>query len=172
MITTEEFLNAVSYRISGGSEFQWGCFGHNARYLDSEFRDRYSASIVFDTETQVVYEATVCDQVTNRAYRWTNPEFRAAYEAESRSRTVDQGWGDVSYTNLEVPEDWLSKARAIVNGESYDARVEVPIDLPDHELLRLMTMAHEQDITLNQLVEQILTVAIQSQREQTETCGQ
>jgi len=37
-----------------------------------------------------------------------------------------------------------------------DTRSEVELDLPDAELFDLMLMAHNQDITLNQLVENIL----------------
>jgi predicted DNA-binding ribbon-helix-helix protein len=40
--------------------------------------------------------------------------------------------------------------------EKQDGRVEVPIDLTDDEFLRLAKMAHERDITFNQLVEEIL----------------
>jgi predicted DNA-binding ribbon-helix-helix protein len=38
-----------------------------------------------------------------------------------------------------------------------DNRVDVPIELTDDDWYTLMKMAHERDITLNQLVEQILT---------------
>ena len=170
MITIENFLNTVDYRITGGSEYQWQCFGPDARYLDSGLRDRYSASIVFDAQTQVVYEATVCDYAANRAYRWLNPDFKSAHDAEVQSRGVqDQAWDTVGYTDLDVTEDFLTKAEAIAAGDSYDARVSVPLEMSDDEMLRLMTMAHEQDITLNQLVEQILTVAIQARKEQTES---
>ena len=170
MITIEIFLNTVGHRISGGSEYQWQCFGSNARYLDSEFPDRYCASIVFDAQTQVVYEATVCDYSANRAYRWLNPDFKAEFENEVLTRGVqDQAWDTVGYIDLETAEDWLAKAGAIVTGQSYDTRIEVPLEMSDNEMLRLMTMAHEQDITLNQLVEQILTQAIQARKEQTES---
>ena len=37
-----------------------------------------------------------------------------------------------------------------------DTRKEVELDLADTELFDLMLMAHQQDITLNQLVENIL----------------
>ena len=37
-----------------------------------------------------------------------------------------------------------------------DNRVTIEIDLDEDLLYQLMLMAHEQDITLNQLVEQIL----------------
>ena len=42
MTTVEDFVKAVDYKITGGSEYQWDCFGDNARYLDccdSEYAD-------------------------------------------------------------------------------------------------------------------------------------
>lgn len=170
MITIENFLNTVDYRITGGLEYQWQCFGHDARYLDSEILERYSASIVFDAQTQVVYEATVCDYAANRAYRWLNPDFKAAHDAEVKRRNLeDQAWDEVGYTDLDMAQDFLTKAEAIVAGEGYDTRITVPLEMSDSEMLRLMTMAHEQDITLNRLVEQILTLEIQARKEQTES---
>ena len=41
-----------------------------------------------------------------------------------------------------------------------DNRVDVEIALTDEEWYTLMKIAHEQDITLNQLVERILTAEI------------
>ena len=41
-----------------------------------------------------------------------------------------------------------------------DSRVDVPIELTDEQWYSLMKMAHERDITLNQLVEEILTLEI------------
>lgn len=172
MITIEEFLQTVGHRISGGSEYQWQCFGPDARYLDSEFPDRYSASIVFDTQTQVVYEATVCDYSANRAYRWLNPNWAPKHMLEVTERGAqDQAWDTVGYTDLEVPEDWLTKARAIVIGESYDTRISIPLDLPDSEMLALMTMAHERDMTFNDFVTEILEQAILNLKKEVETHG-
>ena len=37
-----------------------------------------------------------------------------------------------------------------------DNRAEVELDLPDDALFQLMLMAHQHDITLNQMVERIL----------------
>lgn len=44
-----------------------------------------------------------------------------------------------------------------------DNRVSVEIELEDDLLFKLMFMAHEQDITLNQLVENILRAFIESE---------
>jgi len=41
-----------------------------------------------------------------------------------------------------------------------DNRVDIEIDLADSEWFTLMKIAHEQDITLNQLVERVLTAEI------------
>ena len=41
-----------------------------------------------------------------------------------------------------------------------DNRVDVPIELTDEQWYSLMKTAHERDITLNQLVEEILTLEI------------
>ena len=41
-----------------------------------------------------------------------------------------------------------------------DNRVDVEIELNDEEWYTLMKIAHEQDITLNQLVERVLTAEI------------
>ncbi len=41
-----------------------------------------------------------------------------------------------------------------------DNRVDVPIELTDEQWYSLMKIAHERDITLNQLVEEILTLEI------------
>ena len=46
------------------------------------------------------------------------------------------------------------------NEEKLDGRSEIEIDLHREELYQLMLMAHEQDITLNQLVENILQAKI------------
>jgi predicted DNA-binding ribbon-helix-helix protein len=41
-----------------------------------------------------------------------------------------------------------------------DSRVDVPIELTDEQWYSLMKIAHERDITLNQLVDEILTLEI------------
>lgn len=171
MITIEDFLQTVNYRITGGSDYGWRCFGANARFLDSEAgRDQAGASMIFDEVTQTVYQVTAHDYRQQRAYRWTHPDWVDQHQQEMTNRGIpDQAWDTVAYTDLESAQDMLTKTQAIVTGRVYDTRIEVPLDMTDDERLRLMTMAHEQDITLNQLVEQILTQAIQAQKEQTES---
>jgi hypothetical protein len=161
MITIENFLTTVGYRITGGSEYQWQCYGRLAQIIDSDGAN-HSVSVVFDRDDQVVYEVTVCDHVNNRAYRMIDPDFKSGHDAEAQSRGVDrdQAWDDVRYTDLETDEDFMTKARAIIAGEPYDTRIQIDLDLDDDVLFDLMKLAHQRDITLNQLIEQILREVI------------
>lgn len=157
-------MEICNYRITEGSEYGWQCFGHNAYRLDSWNGDQegHTVSIVFDTQTQVVYEVEAFDYNRQRAYRMVNPEFKAAFDAEFVDREIlDMAWEDdegnpVKYVDLETAEDFTEKAWAICNDQDYDSRVQIPVTLEDDVLFRLMKLAHEQDITLNQLFENIL----------------
>lgn len=161
MITLKEWMEVVQYRISEGSDFGWLCYGADAHRLDAWNGDQggHSHSIVFDTKTQEVYEVTSYDYRNNRAYRLMNQEYVAKHTAEARQRQVNekQAWDDVDYIDLEVDDDWIQKALAIEAEEvDYDNRVQVPLTLDDDQMFDLMKMAHERDITLNELVEDIL----------------
>ena len=152
---------ALEHRITGGSEFCWSCWPE-ARYIDFESAFAH-ASVVINTRTQEIYSADVSVKremwPEDRApYRWMNPLFKDSYVAEAVERGVDpnQAWDDVKWVDLEVAEDWLEKAGAILRGEEFDTRIQVPIDLSDNELLQLMMMAHRQDKTFNDFVTEIL----------------
>lgn len=166
-------MDACNYRITEGGAYGWQCFGSNAYRLDSwnGEQDGYSISILFDTRTQEVYQVEAVDYRRERAYRLTNPIFKQLFEDEVRTRgIVDEAWErddgtPVMYTDLEVEEDWLEKARAIAAEEDdYDTRVSIPIDFTDDELLMFMTMAHERDQTFNQFVEDALRYAIEKSK--------
>ena len=46
-----------------------------------------------------------------------------------------------------------------------DDRKEIEVDLTDEEFLRIAKLAHEKDITFNQMVEKILEYAIKERKE-------
>lgn len=161
MTAIKEFLETVNYRITEGSDYCWQCFGPNAYSLDSwnGEQDGHTVRVTFDTKTQEVYQLEACDYLHNRAYRWTNPEYLQAHNEEAQCKCpehINQAWDDVDYVDLETTEDFFTKAQRIVQGLDYDTRVSIPIELPDNELFELMKLAHEQDITFNQLAEQVL----------------
>lgn len=160
MITLKEYFEINNYRITEGSEYLWSCYGPKAYSLSSwnGEQDGYSTDCVFDTVDQTVYEVTVCDYANQRAYRYINPDFVSPYRGEAIIRGVEsnEAWDDVSYVDLETVEDFIEKATAIVNNEPYDERVQVELNLTDDEVHQLMKLAHEQDITFNELVNNIL----------------
>jgi hypothetical protein len=123
----------------------------------------WSTNVIFDTDNQTVYEVEVCDYTNDRAYRMINPDFKQEFDAESvdRGQLGDQAWDDVDYIDIDVEEDFLEKTRAIIAGVDYDNRVQIPLTLPDDQMFELMRLAHERDITLNQLVESVLRDAIE-----------
>lgn len=148
---------ALEHKIAGGSEFQWQCWP-NARYLDYETEYAH-ASVVFNIDTQEIYTAEVNDKADeHKPYRWMNPLYKQWYIDEAKERGVDpnQAWDNTNWYDLETREDWLEKARSIMRGEDFDTRVQVPLNLEKDELYKLMQMAHERDVTLNQMVEILL----------------
>ena len=163
MITMKEWMELVSYRITEGSDFGWQCYGSNVYQLDSwnGDQDGHSFSIIFDTRDQTVYEVQAHDYLHNRAYRMVNQDFAKKMKKEAKRRDVNrnEAWEDVDYVDyveLDVDDDFIQKSLAIKAGEDYDTRVEVPLDLDEATMFSLMQAAHERDITLNELVEDIL----------------
>jgi len=159
---------SLDHRITGGTEYLWKCYGDHARYIEYE-SEHATGTCIIDTRTQEVYEASVeFKDSERRPYRWLNPEFKDALEAEALSRVtnVDFAWDDVKWVDLETEEDWHEKAHAIFNGEYFDERIIVPLNVSDDELFRLMKMAHEKDITLNQMMVEVLKAAIAEQTDE------
>lgn len=159
-----DVINAAGARISGGDPYGWGCFGDNANFI--EFRDTSGqgyAHAIYDTKNYTVYEINVTVPNRDICFRWLNPEFKDAFYSDAESRGVDpeEAWDDVKCTNVD------SEARIIDHLENIGecdysevpdekGRVSVPLELTEEETFRLMKAAHEKDVTLNQLVEDIL----------------
>jgi hypothetical protein len=166
MLTIKQWMELVDYRITEGGEFGWRCYGPNAYRLDSwnglQNDGGYSFGMVFDTQTQEVYEVEAADYTNNRAYRIINSNYREAYNREALEHNcADYAWDDVKFTDLEVDEDFVQKGRAIIEGKNYDTRVSLPLEFTNEELLKYMKIAHDRDITFNQFVEQALVAAIE-----------
>lgn len=159
----KDFMEVVDYRITETSQYLWQCYGPDALTMDSwnggYSEDGYSVSMIFDTKNQTVYELSAYDYIRDRAYRWIHPDYEMTHAAECKFRGIDDmAWDDVPYINLDVEADILEKVAALVAGEDYDTRVMVSVDFSDEDLLKYMTLAHEQDITFNQFI----TLALES----------
>lgn len=163
MVFLQDFTKSIDYRITGGYEFLWNCFGNKSRGLESE-HDWCSVTCIFDAGNQRIYQIDAWDYTNHREYRWTDPEFKHQHSEEAQGKGLDpnESFEGRKFIELEVPEDILKKAQAMINNQPYDTRVVVPLDLSDDEMFDLMKRAHEEDITLNQLVERVLHAAIDS----------
>lgn len=164
MTTLKDFLEAIEYKITEGSDYLWQCYGPDAHQLDSQ-TEEYTINTVFDKSDQTVYQLEAWDYRTDRYYRWINPLFIDDFKEECKEREIDyrNAIDTINFIDLELAEDLLEKARAIMANEDYDTRVQVPLTLGREETFELMQMAHAQDITLNQLVENILRRMIDEQ---------
>lgn len=164
MITLKNFLEAIEYRITEGSDYGWDCYGPNARYLDAQgpsLNSDYSIHAIFDSVDQTVYAVEAWDYRNDREYRWIHPDYQKAHRKECKQKEVDPKESiERNFIDLDVAEDILEKINAIVNNVGYDERIKVPVDFSDEELLQYMKIAHEKDITFNQLVEEALRAAI------------
>jgi hypothetical protein len=151
MISLKQWMELVDYRITEGSDYHLN--GENLFSLTSwngrQSDGGYSMEIVFDQKTQDVYVVEACDYSNNRAYRLINPDI----DDVEHDKTA---WDDTEWTDLDVADDFVEKATAIIAGEDYDTRVQIQLDIPNDLLFKLMTMAHEADMTLNEFIVKIL----------------
>lgn len=160
---------AMDHRITGGTEYGWSSWP-DARFLEYESEYAY-VSVVFHSKSQLIYQAEVTcksEMWTNEAkpYRWLNPYTKQAMFDEAARRGVDKSnaWDDINWVDLETADDFLEKAKLIFNGvQDFDTRIKVPVEIDDSTLFTLMKEAHENDITFNQLVAQILQKAIDTE---------
>lgn len=167
MITLEDFLKSIDFHITEGSEYLWQCFGPDSYELSSWNKNENQNTVcaVFDRKTKVVYTMEAWDYNNRKTYRWIHPDYVDAVKSEYAARNLNfkESIDNEQFIDIDVPEDILEKAEAISDGQPYDERVQVVLNLPDDELFMLMTMAHEKDITLNQMVEIILREMINKQ---------
>jgi len=167
MITLKQWLELANYRITEGDRYLWDCYGTDTFMLSSwngiHGRGGYSIDIVFDTKTQTVYEVAVHDFTNDRAYRMINPSYAKAHAQEAATRGVDMNtaWDGVDYTDLDVEEDFVEKATAIVNGQDYDTRVMIQLDLDSELEMAIYRNAHRLDITVNDYIERALKALIE-----------
>lgn len=168
MITVEQFLSTVNYKITGSSAFLWKCYGPDAYSIDAEVYNHYSASIYFDTKTSEVYEITVCDEINERQYRWINPNFTEVHAKEVTARGLDDNPFLLKYITIEVEYDMLEKLVGIVNKTEYDTRIVIEVDMADEDFRIYAMAAHKMDVTFNEFVEIAIRAAVEKYESEAE----
>jgi hypothetical protein len=160
MITLNEWMELINYRVAEGSEYCWKCFGKNAYVMHTgdDNEKTWDTTIIFDLVTKEVYSVQLHDYKHGRAYRIIAPAYKKQYNKEASKREFNQkeAWEGIDYIDLEQDYDLLTKCKAMQDGIEYDTRVSISSTIPNDVLFELMKKAHEEDITLNQLVEMVL----------------
>lgn len=159
----KDWLFITDGRVTDGSEFSFDCYGDRAytmSYWNGFHREaEASTSVVYDRDTFEVYETDVYNGANNKAYVWRDPRWADLFKAELTAKNCNFA-SDFPEIELEVAEDFTEKATAILNGEEYDSRIKIPLDLNKDQMFALMVAAHEGDITLNELIDVVLRQAI------------
>ena len=157
-----EVNNVFQHKITGGGDYGWNCYDNP---WTIEYASKYAYGyVIFNIGTGEVYEVSVSPNSNAwngnepKPYRWLNPNTKDAYYAEAKKRKIDPNvaWDDVTWIDLETEEDFCEKASAMFKGETFDTRIQVPIELEDNIMLQLCMEAHKRDITLNEMVKEIL----------------
>jgi hypothetical protein len=107
----KEMIEATKYKITDGSEYLWACYGKTARFLDFEKTEAITASCVFDTKTQEIYEATLMINLVG--YRWINPKYLENLKAEYIERDLDMSLciDDIQFIDYTSKTDFLEKVK-------------------------------------------------------------
>ena len=98
-----DVINAAEGRVCGGDNYQWHCWGDNARFMEFADADGMEfCTVVFDTKTYDVYDLELFVPGTGQCFKWFNPEFRDAVVNESKVRDVEllKAWDNVYFTEL------------------------------------------------------------------------
>lgn len=116
-MTLKDYFELVDYRVTEGGKYLWSLFGPHAYGLaawDDE-NESISASVVFDTKKQTVYQMEVFDYATERAFRWTNPDYAQQFitECEQRDAAMEIAYDDVRMTDVADKDEFLKFAREI-----------------------------------------------------------
>ena len=161
MITLKQWLELANYKITEGEHYLWNCYGEDTCMLSSG-QGSYSTDIVFDTKTQTVYEVSVYDFINDRAYRMINPGYAKVHAEEAARRGIDINESRDGVTYLDVEEDFVEKATAILNGQDYDTRVMIQLDLDSALEMAIYRNAHRLDMTVNDYMQLALVELIKA----------
>ena len=118
-----DVIRLCEYRIHGGNQYLWNCYSDDDDTWNLDFTDRDGtdvASVVFDRNTQEVFEVTVVVPGYDQAFVWRNPAYEASYLQECKLRNVDpnKAWDNVFYQ--PVDETTMASYLQDIIGTYYD----------------------------------------------------
>ena len=108
-----DIAKILKWKVIEGSMFLWDCYGPNARSLDftqDEYLNGWNASVIFDTDTLLVYEVSGHSGIfslhtdNELPWRWINPDYREQSVAEHQSRGLHPtiAWDTKHYVEIDT----------------------------------------------------------------------
>lgn len=121
-----QIIEACGARVSGGTEYQWDCYGPNARYMDFADTDGLEyCSVVHDSKTYEVYQIDIHVPGYEQAFQWHEPKYLPRYLDECKARDIKphEAWDDLVYQSVDE-ETILQYAKDV--GETYYDNLPIP----------------------------------------------
>ena len=159
MITIENFLRAIKFKISETSKYEWECYGSNAHSMDywNGEHDGYSASMVFDSKSNIVYEMNMCDYENYRAYRWISPKYEKKHANECSKRHVeDVAWQGVEWIPTMSSDDILEKISCIMNNKQYSPDPVVSVRIKYNEMVAFNKVSKHLNEPIQSILERLV----------------
>lgn len=157
-MTLDEVINVVNAPvIEGGPETQVDCFGKNVGY--TLFGNRYGeTSVTYDTMTLEVYQISVYDNLSGKAFTNFSHNIKKAYFEEAKRKD----WEDESsWVTTDCPDDMLEKIKAIMTGRKYSTDVVVIFDgFTEEDLEMMKEQAFQRKMSLDEYFAELLMEAI------------
>ena len=125
----KDICEAALFRINGGSDYGWPCFGPHARFIDFCSTDgaEDTVSCVIDSVDQTVYEITVYPADSSVWYRWHPKAHAKAYQREVNKRLKAGTLSlcdETTWVTIEDEAAILELVRQAIRGELTDASSE------------------------------------------------
>jgi hypothetical protein len=75
-----EVVTAANGLVKGGADYDWQCFGPNARYIDiGNDQIGQVASVIFDSDDGTVYAVELFYPPERKAWRWVDDRYYDAF---------------------------------------------------------------------------------------------
>ena len=157
-----DIITRLQGLIEGGSEYQWNCYGPNARHLDFP-----NVGVVFDSETQEVYEVSAWpnnyDDNAEGHIFWVNRDYEVAYHKECQKRGhIPEAVQCYSFPSM------MTIAEAVMDEKPFDEGLTRDVELffEDGELELVMNAAKASGMTLDEFVNAALKEKLDSVKSQ------
>lgn len=152
------FMKLSKNRITDCYEHQWASY-NKAQVLcfeDDKLNSSFHLSIAYLPADMEYVALEVKDWSSSTRYILANPKFASAISDDYIRHEVD----DEKFIFLEVLEDFVEKASAIISRKPYDKNILIELDLPESDIEALTQQSENLGKTLNDyLVEVIMANA-------------